>query len=132
MEKQKLLVIAGPTASGKSSLAIRMAKRWNGEVISADSMQVYRRMDIGTAKVTPEEADGIPHHLIDVLEPTEEWNVALFQEQAGGGERNTLAGTEKELRAQILLQRTDLVQDGAGRQKEEIRRLGEAAAVADG
>ena len=82
MEKQKLLVIAGPTASGKSSLAIRMAKRWNGEVISADSMQVYRRMDIGTAKVTPEEAEGIPHHLIDVLEPTEEWNVALFQEQA--------------------------------------------------
>ena len=63
MEKQKLLVIAG-------------------EIISADSMQVYKGMDIGTAKVTPEETEGIPHHLIDVLEPTEEWNVALFQEQA--------------------------------------------------
>ena len=82
MSKQKLLVIAGPTASGKSSLAVRLAQRWNGEVISADSMQVYRGMDVGTAKITPEEMDGVPHHLIDVVEPTEEWNVALFQEQA--------------------------------------------------
>ena len=82
MDKQKLLVIAGPTASGKSSLAVRLAQRWNGEVISADSMQVYRRMDVGTAKITEEEMGGIRHHLIDVIEPTEEWNVALFQEQA--------------------------------------------------
>ncbi len=88
MEKQKLLVIAGPTASGKSSLAVQLAKRWNGEVISADSMQVYRRMDIGTAKVTREETEGVPHHLIDVLEPTEEWNVAMFQEQAGAAIRD--------------------------------------------
>ena len=88
MDKQKLLVIAGPTASGKSSLAVQLAKRWNGEVISADSMQVYRRMDIGTAKVTPEEMEGVPHHLIDVLEPQEEWNVALFQEQASAAIRD--------------------------------------------
>lgn len=81
-EKIKVLVLAGPTASGKTSLSVKMAKALNGEIISADSMQVYRRMDVGTAKVTPEEADGIPHHLIDVIDPEEEWNVARFVEEA--------------------------------------------------
>ena len=74
----------------------------------------------------------LPQPLADLIAHPDERAGALFQEQAGGGERNTLAGTEKELRAQILLQRTDLMQNGAGRQKEEIRGLGEAAAVADG
>ncbi len=80
--KQKLIAIAGPTASGKTSLSVELALRLNGEVISADSMQVYRHMDIGTAKVTKEEAKGIPHHLIDILDPEEEWNVMLFQQKA--------------------------------------------------
>ncbi|MBO6137823.1 MAG: tRNA (adenosine(37)-N6)-dimethylallyltransferase MiaA, partial [Lachnospiraceae bacterium] len=83
MEKNKLVIIAGPTASGKSSLGISLAKRINGEIISADSMQVYRGMDIGSAKVTKEETKGVPHHLIDVLEPTEDFNVSVFKELAG-------------------------------------------------
>lgn len=78
MKKQPLLIIAGPTASGKTSLSLRLAKRLNAEIISADSMQVYRRMDIGTAKIMPEEMNGIPHHLIDIREPDEEWNVMSF------------------------------------------------------
>ena len=67
----KILVIVGPTASGKTRLAVELAHEWNGEVVSADSMQVYRRMDIGTAKPTAEEMDGIPHHMIDVADPGE-------------------------------------------------------------
>ena len=82
MEKQPLIIIAGPTASGKSALAVELALRIGGEVISADSMQVYRGMDIGSAKITPEEARGVPHHLIDVLDPTEDFNVYLFQKLA--------------------------------------------------
>lgn len=78
MKKQPLLIIAGPTASGKTALSVELAKRLNGEIISADSMQVYRGMDIGTAKVTSEEMQGVPHHLIDILEPHEEWNVMEF------------------------------------------------------
>ena len=80
MEKNKLAIIAGPTASGKSALGARLALRIGGEVISADSMQVYRGMDIGSAKVTEEETLGVPHHLIDVLEPTEDFNVSVFKE----------------------------------------------------
>ena len=82
-EKKPLIVIAGPTASGKTALSIDLAGRIGGEIISADSMQVYRHMDIGSAKVTPEEMQGIPHHLIDVLDPTEEFNVVVFQKLAG-------------------------------------------------
>lgn len=76
--KQKLLVITGPTAVGKSAMSVRIAKALGGEILSADSMQVYRRMDIGTAKITPAETEGVPHHLLDVAEPTEEWNVRTF------------------------------------------------------
>ncbi|MBQ7564414.1 MAG: tRNA (adenosine(37)-N6)-dimethylallyltransferase MiaA [Lachnospiraceae bacterium] len=79
---KKLVVIAGPTAVGKSDIAVRLAKRVGGEIISADSMQVYRLMDIGTAKLTPVEMQGVPHHLIDILEPTEEFNIVRFQELA--------------------------------------------------
>ena len=67
--KQPLIVLTGPTAVGKTALSIRLAKAVGGEIISADSMQVYRYMDIGSAKVTPMEMDGVPHYLIDVLEP---------------------------------------------------------------
>ena len=77
-----LLIITGPTAVGKTALSIQAAKALNGEVVSADSMQVYRHMDIGSAKVTKEEMDGVPHHLIDVLDPWEPFNVAVFQKLA--------------------------------------------------
>ncbi|MDD6628868.1 MAG: tRNA (adenosine(37)-N6)-dimethylallyltransferase MiaA [Lachnospiraceae bacterium] len=76
---KKLVILTGPTAVGKSELAVQLAKEIGGEIISADSMQVYRHMDIGSAKILPEEMEGIPHHLIDVLEPTEEFNVVVFQ-----------------------------------------------------
>ena len=77
--KQPLIVLTGPTASGKTALSIGLAKAIGGEIISADSMQVYRQMDIGTAKIRPEEMEGVPHHLIDILEPWEEFNVVVFQ-----------------------------------------------------
>ena len=80
--KKPLIVIGGPTACGKTGFSIKLAKEIGGEIISADSMQVYRYMDIGTAKVTPEEADGIPHYLIDEFDPDEEYNVMLFQQKA--------------------------------------------------
>lgn len=82
MMKKPLIVLTGPTAAGKTRLSLRMAKALGGEIISADSMQVYRHMDIGTAKISREEMDGIPHHLIDVLEPSEEFNVVRFQDMA--------------------------------------------------
>ncbi|SHH88728.1 tRNA dimethylallyltransferase [Butyrivibrio fibrisolvens DSM 3071] len=75
----KLIVLTGPTAVGKSKLSIELAKSIGGEIISADSMQVYKYMDIGTDKIKPEEMGGVPHHLIDFLEPTEDFNVVLFQ-----------------------------------------------------
>ncbi len=80
--KRPLVILTGPTAVGKTALSIALAKAIGGEIISADSMQVYRRMDIGSAKITPEEMEGVPHHLIDVLEPAEEFNVVVFQKLA--------------------------------------------------
>jgi tRNA dimethylallyltransferase len=77
-----LIILTGPTAVGKTSLSIRLAEAIGGEIISADSMQVYRHMDIGSAKITKEEMMGVPHHLIDVLEPNEEFNVTVFQTMA--------------------------------------------------
>lgn len=74
-----MIILTGPTAVGKTSLSIGLAKALDGEIISADSMQVYRGMDIGTAKIAPEEMQGVPHHLIDILEPWEEFHVADFQ-----------------------------------------------------
>ena len=81
-KKKPMIILTGPTAVGKTDLSIQLAKAINGEIISADSMQVYRHMDIGSAKVTPEEMDGVCHHLIDVLEPEEEFNVVVFQKLA--------------------------------------------------
>ncbi len=81
-EKQPLVILTGPTAVGKTALSIALAKRIQGEIISADSMQVYRGMDIGSAKIMPEEMDGIPHHLINILDPKEEFNVVTFQQKA--------------------------------------------------
>lgn len=82
MEKRPLVILTGPTAVGKTALSIGLAKALDGEIISADSMQVYRGMDIGSAKITPQEMDGVPHHLIDVLDPWEEFNVTRFQSMA--------------------------------------------------
>ena len=78
-EKKPLLILTGPTAVGKTALSIQLAKAVGGEIVSADSMQVYRHMDVGSAKVTKEEMEGIPHYLIDVLEPQEDFNVVTFQ-----------------------------------------------------
>ena len=80
--KRPLVILTGPTAVGKTALSIALAKAIGGEISSADSMQVYRHMDIGSAKIMPEEMEGVPHHLIDVLEPAEEFNVVVFQKLA--------------------------------------------------
>ncbi len=80
--KQPLIIIAGPTAVGKSSLSVELAKRINAQIISADSMQVYKYMDIGTAKITSEQMQGIKHYLIDELCPDEEFNVTIYKERA--------------------------------------------------
>ena len=87
----KLLVICGPTASGKTALAVALAKRTGGEVVSADSMQIYRRMDIGTAKPTAEEMDGVPHHMLDVADPGEDYSVARYVEEASACVEDILA-----------------------------------------
>lgn len=79
-QKQKLIVLIGPTAVGKTKLSIELAKKFNGEIISGDSMQIYKGMDIGTAKITREEMEGVPHHLIDIKEPDESFSTAEFQE----------------------------------------------------
>ena len=81
-KKKPLIILTGPTAVGKTAASIGLAKVIGGEIISADSMQVYRHMDIGSAKIMPEEMNGVCHHLIDVLEPEEEFNVAVFQKMA--------------------------------------------------
>lgn len=80
--KKPLIILTGPTAVGKTELSIELAKRVKGSIISADSMQVYRHMDIGSAKIRPEEMQGIPHYLIDTFEPDEEFHVVKFQEYA--------------------------------------------------
>ncbi len=81
-EKLPLIVILGPTAVGKTSVAITLAKRLDGEIVSADSRQLYRKMDIGTAKPTEAELEAVPHHLINVANPEEGWNLAIYQREA--------------------------------------------------
>lgn len=77
-----LIVLAGPTGVGKTDLSIHLAKKFNGEIINGDSLQVYRKLDIGTGKITPEEMANIPHHLLDILDPHEDYNANLFKEAA--------------------------------------------------
>lgn len=80
--KKPLIILTGPTAAGKTKLSIALAKAINGEIISADSMQVYKYMDIGSAKIRQDEMDGIKHYLVDILEPTDDFNIVLFQKYA--------------------------------------------------
>ena len=82
MNKPTVIVIGGPTASGKSNLAVELAKRINGEIISADSMQIYKEMNIGTAKVTEEEMQGIKHYMIDIINPDERYSVSAYKKMA--------------------------------------------------
>ncbi len=82
MYRKPMIILSGPTAVGKTALSVELAKRVNGAIISADSMQVYKYMDIGSAKIMPEEMEGIPHYLIDELMPEEEFNIVLFQSMA--------------------------------------------------
>ena len=82
MKKKQVIVVCGPTATGKTALGIQLALRCGGEIVSADSMQVYRRMDIGTAKATPEELAQVPHHMIDVVEPWEDYSVSRYVQEA--------------------------------------------------
>ncbi|ULG72967.1 tRNA (adenosine(37)-N6)-dimethylallyltransferase MiaA [Macrococcus brunensis] len=82
MTKIPLVIIVGPTAVGKTALSIEVAKRISGEIISGDAIQVYRGMDVGSAKITPEETEGVPHHLIDILSPDESYSAAAFKNMA--------------------------------------------------
>ena len=79
---EPLIIISGPTAAGKTDISVKLAKKINGEIISADSMQVYKGMDIGSAKISAQEMQGVKHHLIDILDPFDEFNAALFKEYA--------------------------------------------------
>lgn len=97
-QKKKLIILAGPTAAGKTAVSVSLAKRVGGEIISADSMQVYRHMDIGSAKIKEKEMENIPHHLIDVLSPKEEFNITLFQAMA----KQAMALIEERGRLPIL------------------------------
>ena len=106
--KEKLITIVGPTASGKTELAVHLAKMLGSSVISGDAFQVYRGMDIGTAKVTKEEMDGVPHFLIDILEPTEEYSAALFQKLA----REIISKENEKGRIPILAGGTGLYVQG--------------------
>lgn len=79
---EKLIVILGPTASGKSGLAVELAKKFNGEIVSADSRQIYKEMDIGTGKITKREMEGVPHYLIDIIKPSQEFTLAQYKKRA--------------------------------------------------
>lgn len=101
--KPKVIVICGPTASGKTGLSVKLAQKMDGEIVSCDSMQIYKDMTIGTAKVTQEEMQGIPHHLIDFVSPDERYSVAEFQKDA-----------EKAIREIIQRGKTPIVVGGTG------------------
>ena len=101
MEKSPLIVLTGPTSVGKTKLSVKLAKEMGGEIISADSMQVYKGMDIGSAKVTPEEMDNVPHHLIDVLDPKEDF-IEFDENENDDSYRTYLESLAKEKGADYL------------------------------
>ena len=108
MKKEKLLTILGPTAVGKTELSVYLAKILGSSIISGDAFQVYRGMDIGTAKVTKEEADGIFHYLVDCMEPAESYSAAIFQEKA----REYISKENKKDKIPILIGGTGLYVQG--------------------
>ncbi len=135
IQKPRLVILLGPTGSGKSAMALKMAERWGGEIISADSMQVYRGMDIGTAKPTSEERMRIPHHLLDCVDPDESFHVSRYCDLA----REVIARLHRAQRPIFVVGGTGLyirallggLIDGPGadeslrnRMKEEIQQLG--------
>ena len=128
-----LVCVVGPTASGKTRLGVALAHLLDGEVVSADSMQIYRRMDIGTAKPTPEETEGIPHHMIDVAEPEENWSVARYVEAATAcvedilrrGKRPVIVGGTGLYVDSLLSGRTFAVRSTGWRERLKARAAGE-------
>ena len=88
---EKVVCVVGPTACGKTKLGVELAKALNGEVVSVDSMQIYRGMTIGTAAPTPEEMDGVPHHMVAVADPEEQWSVARYTRAAAACVEDILA-----------------------------------------
>ena len=108
MKKEKLITISGPTASGKTELGVYLAKKMGSAVISGDAFQIYRGMDIGTAKVTPKEAQGVTHYLVDALDPVEPYSAAVFQEKA----RFYIAEENKKGKIPILVGGTGLYIQG--------------------
>ena len=100
MNPKKILVVAGPTASGKTALGISLALALGGEIVSADSMQVYRGMDIGTAKATPAERAAVPHHMLDVADPAEDYSVSRYvEEPLSAAKRSSPAAVSRSLSA---------------------------------
>ena len=106
MTQPKIVCVVGPTASGKTKMGILLAKRFNGEVVSVDSMQLYRGMEVGTAAPTPEETEGIPHHMVGVAEPAENWSVAKYVAEAYKCVQYILERAAVIKSAQIFLQNT--------------------------
>lgn len=130
--RPELTVIAGPTACGKTSVSVRLARLIGGEIISADSMQVYRGMDIGTAKITPDEMQGVPHYLIDEFEPDGDFNVAVFQDLAKKYVSDILARGKMPIIAggtgfyiNALVYDNDFTEEGESGIREELRGLAE-------
>ena len=107
MEKPTVIVICGPTASGKTALSIELAKRINGEIVSADSMQIYKDMDIGSSKVTPDEMQGINHYLIDCVLPSQRYSVANYKQDA----KNAIQDIIKKGKTPIVVGGTGLYID---------------------
>ncbi|MGN0481013.1 MAG: tRNA (adenosine(37)-N6)-dimethylallyltransferase MiaA [Lachnospiraceae bacterium] len=134
MDKKPLIILTGPTAVGKTAMSVKLAKAIGGEIISADSMQVYKHMDIGTAKVTNEEMDNVTHYLIDILEPDSDFNVAVFKEMAlealdkiysKGAIPIIAGGTGFYIQALLYDIDFDKGDDGDTRYRSELRKIAE-------
>ena len=136
MSLPKIVCVVGPTACGKTKMGILLAKRFNGEVVSVDSMQIYRGMTVGTAAPTPEEMDGVPHHMVAVADPSESWSVAKFTREADRCIQDILSRGKLP----ILVGGTGLYLDAIiagrdfapGQAGGEVRRRLEEALAADG
>ena len=134
--ERTVVCVVGPTASGKTPMGVALARLLDGEVVSADSMQIYRRMDIGTAKPTPEETEGVPHHMIDVAEPEENWSVARYVAAATAcvedvfarGKQPILVGGTGLYIDSLLSGRTFAVQSTGWRQRLQARAAAEGIA----